>query len=182
MKSSRLIISILLASFVLFTQALAQTGAARVTVPFKFTVANQTLPAGDYQLAVNGSVLQVKSINGSGAAHAMRMYTGGGPNQDLTPRLVFHRYGERHFLAEVWIGEVNMGHQLFVSAGELEYARTTKQETETVAVGVRFIEQGSEPDPQAKKKRAQMVARALRKLGYEVAITPINQVTATNEI
>jgi hypothetical protein len=36
--------------------------------------------------------------------------------------------------------------------------------------GVRFIE----------KKRAQMLARALRKLGYEVAITPINPVTAAN--
>jgi transposase len=37
-----------------------------------------------------------------------------------------------------------------------------------------------EPDPQTKKKRAQMRERALRKLGYEVAITPVNRVTATN--
>ena len=44
--------------------------------------------------------------------------------------------------------------------------------------GVRFIEQGRQPDPQTKKKRAQMLARALRKLGYEVAITPINLATA----
>jgi hypothetical protein len=33
-------------------------------------------------------------------------------------------------------------------------------------------------DPQAKRKRAPMLARALRKLGYEVAITPINLATA----
>jgi transposase len=46
--------------------------------------------------------------------------------------------------------------------------------------GVRFIEQGCEPDPRTKKKRAQMLARALRKLGYEVAITPMNPVTATH--
>ena len=46
--------------------------------------------------------------------------------------------------------------------------------------GVRFIEQGHEPDPRAKKKRAQMLARALRKLGYEVTITPINPVTAAH--
>jgi transposase len=46
--------------------------------------------------------------------------------------------------------------------------------------GVRFIEQGREPDPRAKKKRAQMLARALRKLGYEVAITPINPATVTH--
>jgi transposase len=42
--------------------------------------------------------------------------------------------------------------------------------------GVRFIEQGREVGPREKKKRAQMLARALRKLGYEVTITPINQV------
>jgi transposase len=46
--------------------------------------------------------------------------------------------------------------------------------------GVQFIEHGFEPDPQAKKKRARMLARALRKLGYEVAITPINLATAKN--
>lgn len=46
--------------------------------------------------------------------------------------------------------------------------------------GVRFIEQGCEPDPRTKKKRAQMLTRALRKLGYEVAITPINPLTATH--
>ena len=44
--------------------------------------------------------------------------------------------------------------------------------------GVRFIEQGQEPDPRAKKQRAQMLARALRKLGYEVTLTPITLVTA----
>jgi transposase len=36
--------------------------------------------------------------------------------------------------------------------------------------GVRLIEPGHEMGPQEKKKRAQMLARALRKLGYEVTI------------
>jgi hypothetical protein len=40
--------------------------------------------------------------------------------------------------------------------------------------GVRFIEQGHELDPKAKKQRARILTRALRKLGYEVAIRPIN--------
>jgi transposase len=48
--------------------------------------------------------------------------------------------------------------------------------------GVRFIEQGCEPDPRTKKKRAQILARALRKLGYEVAITPLNLATAEHEM
>jgi transposase len=45
--------------------------------------------------------------------------------------------------------------------------------------GVRFIERGCEVTPQEKNKRARMLARALRKLGYEVTITPINQLAAT---
>ena len=37
--------------------------------------------------------------------------------------------------------------------------------------GARFIEKGHEPDAQAKKKRARMLVQALRRLGYDVAIT-----------
>jgi transposase len=48
--------------------------------------------------------------------------------------------------------------------------------------GVRFIEQGSESDPKARKQRARSLARALRKLGYDVAITPINPPTIQQEI
>ncbi len=46
--------------------------------------------------------------------------------------------------------------------------------------GVRFIEQGREPDPQAKTRHARRLAQALRKLGYKVAITPINLATVEN--
>jgi len=44
--------------------------------------------------------------------------------------------------------------------------------------GVRYIEQGSESDPKVRERRARTLARALRKLGYDVAITPINPATA----
>ena len=38
--------------------------------------------------------------------------------------------------------------------------------------GVRFIEHGSESDPKVREHRARILARALRKLGYDVALTP----------
>jgi hypothetical protein len=44
--------------------------------------------------------------------------------------------------------------------------------------GVRFIEHGREMGPREKKQRAQILARALRKLGYEVTITPLSQLAA----
>lgn len=39
--------------------------------------------------------------------------------------------------------------------------------------GVRYVEQGQETTPQAKKRRAQRLTQALRKLGYSVALTPL---------
>jgi transposase len=38
----------------------------------------------------------------------------------------------------------------------------------------RYLEQGAETTPQAKKRRAQKLAQMLRKLGYSVTLTPIN--------
>jgi transposase len=40
--------------------------------------------------------------------------------------------------------------------------------------GVNYIEQGQETNPSAKKRRAQKLAKALRKLGYSVTLTEIN--------
>lgn len=43
--------------------------------------------------------------------------------------------------------------------------------------GVHYIEQGSEPDPAARKRRAKDLARALRRLGYDVVISPLGPAT-----
>jgi hypothetical protein len=40
--------------------------------------------------------------------------------------------------------------------------------------GVSYIEQGQETNPRAKQRRAQKLARALRKLGYAVTLAEIN--------
>lgn len=132
MKNTRFVVSVVFAAFVLLASAFSQTGAIRVTVPFDFTVGKQTLPAGDYRVAISGSLLQVARIDGPGVSTVSTSYTGGGANQDLTPRLAFHCYGNRHFLSVAWIGEMKQGHELFAPAAELEYARTTKQEQKTV--------------------------------------------------
>jgi transposase len=41
---------------------------------------------------------------------------------------------------------------------------------------IHYIEQGIEPSPQAKKQRARKLAQALRKLGYNVTFTPLNEI------
>jgi hypothetical protein len=42
---------------------------------------------------------------------------------------------------------------------------------------IRYLEQGAETTPQAKKRRAQKLAQTLRKLGYKVTLTPLQEVT-----
>ena len=44
--------------------------------------------------------------------------------------------------------------------------------------GISYVEQGAETNPKAKKRRAQKLAQALRKLGYNVALTPITPTPA----
>ena len=128
MKPSKLMISIAFAVFVLLTSAFAQTGNIRATIPFDFTVAKQTLAAGDYRVTMNGAVLTLTRMDGPGSAFVPTY--GYGYHKDVTPRLVFHRYGNRAFLSQAWIA--NSGRELFASPMELEYARTTKQAETTV--------------------------------------------------
>jgi hypothetical protein len=48
--------------------------------------------------------------------------------------------------------------------------------------GVRYVEQGTETTPQAKKRRAQKLAQALRKLGYQVTLTPKTEAPVVNSV
>lgn len=132
MKSPRLMFSVAFALFVLLTSAVAQTGTIRVSVPFAFTVGSQALAGGDYTVSSSGSLLRLARIDGPGVATVSTNLTGGGPNENLTPRLIFHCYGNRRFLSVAWIGEMNQGHELYASAAELEFARTTRQDRAVV--------------------------------------------------
>jgi hypothetical protein len=72
-----------------------------VTVPFDFTVASSTLPAGEYRiLQVVPSVLQIQRFDGKSS-----IMTGTLPvESNKRPgdsRLTFNRYGDHYFLAGV---------------------------------------------------------------------------------
>jgi len=45
--------------------------------------------------------------------------------------------------------------------------------------GVSYVEQGTETNPKAKKRRAQKLTKALRELGYQVSLTPITPASPT---
>jgi len=129
MKTSRVLA--IVGFFVLLTPAFAQTRIVKADVPFDFVVGTKTMPAGHYTFAMNGAgALRISQLNGPQVAGIVAAPVAGSEN--ATPRVLFHRYGNRAFLAEVWVGEMSISHRLYASPAELEYARTTKQETTTI--------------------------------------------------
>ena len=129
MKSSKVLA--LVGFFLLISSALAQVRVVKANVPFDFVVGNHTLRAGEYTLAINGAgALRIARVNGPEIASIIAAPVMG--SEDATPRLLFHRYGNRSFLAEAWVGEAGVSHRLYTSASELELAKTTKQQTTVI--------------------------------------------------
>ena len=129
MKTSRVLA--IVSFFVLLTPALAQVRTVKANVPFDFVAGAKTMPAGEYSFALNGAgALRIANTGGSEVAGVIAAPVAG--NDNTTPRLLFHRYSHRAFLAEVWIGEMSVSHRLYASSAELEYAKTTQQEASTI--------------------------------------------------
>ena len=116
---------VLLATLTLATAAVsvnAQATANKLVanVPFEFSVGYKAMPAGEYSvqtIASAGNGLLIQSTDGK--ISALRLSDATERIKDKShPRLVFHRYGERYFLAEVWNGVDNTGRRLSTSQEE----------------------------------------------------------------
>jgi hypothetical protein len=88
--------------------ALAAAGAVHAqtltaNVPFQFVVNGQTLAAGSYAVSEASPrtlIVQGRGTKGAAAALAVNFEPA---SSQLPAKLVFHRYGDRYFLAQVWI-------------------------------------------------------------------------------
>lgn len=89
-------------------------------VPFEFSVGYKTLPAGQYSvqtIASAGDSVLIRSVDGKNSALRLSEVTERAKDKSQA-RLVFHRYGDRYFLAQVWSGSTNTGRQLLKSQEE----------------------------------------------------------------
>lgn len=105
------------------------TSTLKLGISFSFSVGNRTLPAGEYLFApLNDKTIKIQNVDGQHSVVAMigSVISGSGPQR---PKLVFHRYGGRYFLSQAWLRYSDAGRELFVSAQELELARTQTQST-----------------------------------------------------
>jgi len=114
-----------LAAILATSTALGQSnqGDTIADIPFAFTVANHTLPAGRYTVTrLGGTSLRIFSPHNQGTVVLTHAVEGKAP--ESKGNMVFHRYGDVYFLSEVWVAADATGRKVFQSRAEEGLART----------------------------------------------------------
>jgi hypothetical protein len=99
--------------------------AIRVTIPFEFIVRGKSLPPGRYEIRRIGDEpdgLLVFNMNN----HQHAMFESEPVETAKIPKLgevVFHEYGDTYYLAEVWAGGEQTGHEVIPSRDEKRLER-----------------------------------------------------------
>jgi hypothetical protein len=98
----RMLLNLFLAFGTVCTYGLhAQSYEMVVKVPFAFHLDKTDFTAGEYHIARTGTCSAQFIGNRSGHKAAIASGSSALENKG-TPRLVFHRYGDDYFLAEIW--------------------------------------------------------------------------------
>jgi hypothetical protein len=125
---------ILFCAFAAATVASAQ-GQARsrytASIPFAFNVGDRTLPAGEYTIEYNSMadglvILRLKAQDEDSAARLTHAVQARSPRAKTV--LVFNRYGEQSFLAQMWRAGDVRGRQVNKSGQELAIERELAQQ------------------------------------------------------
>src|SRR5580704_15222079 len=100
----------------------AQDKTVTANVPFSFYMGRSAMPQGAYKAEElsHGAMVRMRS---AGATNVVTTRAIAGKKQIEPARLVFHRYGESYFLAEIWNGDTSTGRCLDVSSREKELAQ-----------------------------------------------------------
>lgn len=132
MKSQMLMLATLVALVLSAGSTFAQSSPSTFTVPFDFVAGTTTMPAGEYHIS-NGPASGTLSFRG-GDRHTIQVSAGNIEtlNASAQTKLVFHRYGGRYFLSQLWIEGENLAHEVPIGSQERERAR--KSDSKSIAV------------------------------------------------
>ncbi len=107
------------------TVANAQSVHMKADIPFNFIISGATLPAGEYSVAsvdVGGHVLLISDLS-SQKNKLILVNSCRSAKTATKTKLVFHRYGDRYFLNQIWVAGNDAGHEIPTSRRENEVAR-----------------------------------------------------------
>jgi hypothetical protein len=112
----------------------AQTGRIVANVPFDYMIGNKAMAAGQYDIQPAGT-LGALAIVGTNHATFATSYRTQASKPAEQSKLVFHRYGNKYFLSQIWIKGNEVGRELPKSRLEKEeMLRAANRTPETVAV------------------------------------------------
>ena len=136
------ITGILALAFLATTEVARAQEPVVANIPFQFTAGQMTLPAGEYKVQRmndDSSALLVRSTDGNEATIVMTFAASVNAPQTQT-KLIFHRYGNHYFLAQVWTAGSTRGRALTKSAKEKEQALGARNEKpDRVTIVARLI-------------------------------------------
>lgn len=122
----------------------AQSFRLKANIPFAFTVGDKSMPAGEYmverQLTDRPAGPLIFKNEAGGGGFAMPILVGGGATVTHNqPELIFHQYGDRYFLYQVWDGYSSDGFQVQPSRNERQAAKESAaiQPENTVILAMR---------------------------------------------
>jgi hypothetical protein len=120
------------------------TSLVTANIPFDFIVGNKTLPSGKYTVnsaTRDGQGMRITSRAGKSSAIVLTLDVAEKSKKRIA-RMVFHRYGQQYFLAEVWSGD-SYGRQLMESKGERNLRQelaSNESKSDSVKSGYEIVE------------------------------------------
>jgi len=124
MKRKSLIMALLLGLTIVWAGLVSASPVVtvRVNVPFAFSVNNQVLPAGSYEIVQNDNTSMLTIRNQSDRKSTIfSVNTADERRVPAAAKLVFNRYGDQYFLSQVWTRD--SGRDVRKSRSEREAAR-----------------------------------------------------------
>ena len=107
----------------------------KVTVGFDFVAGSRTLPAGQYTVSQppNSSAVVIRGMGVPRGAVVLANKVESPGRQEIG-KLVFHRYGDRYFLAEVWETGRTVGRQIPKTPQERKARQNSREDLATIFV------------------------------------------------
>ena len=112
----------------------AQTMQLRATIPFRFHVGQVVMPAGEYVVSQQNSILTVRKTDGHPSAAMFLTQPEVLSSPPATAVLIFNRYGDTCFLSNVRSPYSSLGQILPKSRTETEYARAATERVQTAII------------------------------------------------
>jgi len=131
-----LVLAVAFLPVLLHAQMLIKTPLFRVDVPFAFMAAGMHLPAGAYVVShVDPYLILIEEQNGK--ARAMVHVQVENYNSSTPTKLVFNKYGDQYFLAQVWTEQDQQAHHCTKCRAEKLLAAQARRAEETVVLARR---------------------------------------------